>query len=68
MPQLSKSVVSETKLIIREGLVNIKRLLSSDSDFKLMFSARVGYNLPVMDAIKEGPIGRDGSKVVIGFV
>lgn len=67
MPQLSQSVVGKTKLIIREGAIDIKSLLGSYSDLELMLSPRISNYLPVVHPIKEWSIRGDGAEVVIGL-
>jgi hypothetical protein len=67
MSELPQSVVSESKLIVREWGVYIEFLLSSHAYLQLMLCAWVSDDLPVVDSLHERPVPYHCPKVVIGF-
>jgi len=67
MPDLSESVVGETKLIIWERGVYIELLLRSNSDLKFMLSAWVGDDFPIVHALHEWAISYHSPEVVVWF-
>lgn len=67
MSELPQSVIGEAEFVVREGLVDVESLLGRDANLELVLRARIGNDLPVMDAVEERPVGSDGPEIVIGL-
>lgn len=68
MAKLSEAVVGETELIVRERRVDVELLLRCHADLQLMLSPRIRDNLPIVNAVGEGPIADHCAEVVVRFV
>lgn len=68
MAQLAQTVKRKPKLVVRETGVHVELLLSSNSNFQLVFCSGVCNYLPIVNAAKEWPVGDGRSKIVVGLV
>ena len=68
MPQLTQSVIRESKFVIRERLVHIECFLCCHADLQLMLGTRIGYDLKVMDTVEKWSIRGDCPEVVVSLV
>jgi hypothetical protein len=66
--ELTEPIVREPELIVTEGAVHIELLLRSHAYLQFVLGARVSHDLPVVDAIGEGPVGDQRAEVVVGLV
>jgi hypothetical protein len=65
MPQLTKAIETEPKLIVTECVTTAELLLGGYSNFELVLCPRIRYDLPIVLPIHEWSIGQHGSEQVI---
>lgn len=67
MSNLTETVVSKPEIVVRERRVDVKSLLSCDSDFELVLCSCISNYLEVVDAACKGVVRDCGSEVVVGL-